>query len=60
VAGDVHQVEKKIKAGRFAMETMMADRGKQCKEKAFFEYHIYDLQSKTTNTKQAEKTATTA
>ena len=48
VAGDVHQVEKKIKAGRFAMETMMADRGKQFKEKAFFEYHIYDLQRKTT------------
>lgn len=48
VAGDVHRVEKKVKARTYAMDAMLAERAPQFKEKGFFEYHIYDLQTKTT------------
>jgi len=48
VAGEVHRVEKKIKDRVYALGVMKEARAPQFKEKAFFEYHIYDLQRKTT------------
>lgn len=48
VAGAVHRIEKKGKGRIYAMDTMLAERAPQFKEKEFFEYHIYDLQRKTT------------
>ncbi len=48
VAGAVHRVEETIKGRPFAMDTMLQERAPQFKEKGFFEYHIYDLQRKTT------------
>lgn len=49
IAGDVHRVKEKREEGRGyrAAEMMMAD-APQFNEKAFFEYHIYDLQRRTT------------
>ncbi len=47
IAGDVHRAEKKVE--RFlAMEAMGRTAAPQFKEKAFFEYHIYNLERKTT------------
>ena len=49
VAGDVHRVKRKQKDNRvFALEAVKKAAVPQFKEKAFFEYHIYDLQRKTT------------
>ncbi|GJQ60239.1 MAG: DUF4139 domain-containing protein [Candidatus Scalindua sp.] len=49
IAGDVHRVKERFEERRGYMkaEMAMAD-APQFKEKAFFEYHIYDLQRKTT------------
>lgn len=48
IAGDVHRVEERFKRG-FQMEAMMSrPAAPQFKEKSFFEYHIYDLERKTT------------
>ena len=48
VAGAVHRVQETIKGRPFAMDTMLKERAPQFKEKGFFEYHIYNLQRKTT------------
>ncbi len=49
IAGDVHQVQERLeeRSGYVMKEMVMAD-ASQFEEKAFFEYHIYDLQRKTT------------
>lgn len=46
IAGDVHRVAEEFKDKVFAMESRAA--APQFVEKPFFEYHIYDLQRKTT------------
>ncbi|MFC1489400.1 DUF4139 domain-containing protein [Thermodesulfobacteriota bacterium] len=48
VAGEVHRVEERFEDRAYAMETMKKARGPQFEEKAFFEYHIYNLKRKTT------------
>lgn len=48
VAGEVHRVEERRKGRRYEMEAMKMAAVPQFKERAFFEYHIYDLQRKTT------------
>ncbi|MEE8398999.1 MAG: hypothetical protein V3S89_08330, partial [Desulfobacterales bacterium] len=48
VAGDVNRVKDRPGVLRSAMAEMRTVKRKQFKEKAFFEYHIYDLQRKTT------------
>lgn len=49
IAGDVHRAEEEFEdRGLYKMERMSAARAPQFEEKAFFEYHIYDLQRKTT------------
>jgi hypothetical protein len=48
VAGEVHRVENKLRQRDLGMKTMEAARAPQFEEKAFFEYHMYDLQRKTT------------
>ncbi|MEW6669777.1 MAG: DUF4139 domain-containing protein [Thermodesulfobacteriota bacterium] len=48
VAGEVHRVERE-RAKEVPQAAMLkADRAQQFEEKPFFEYHIYDLQRKTT------------
>ncbi len=47
VAGEIHRVEERIKGRLYALGVKEA-RAPQFEEKAFFEYHIYDLQRKTT------------
>jgi len=56
VAGEVHRVEERFEDRAYAMETMKSARGPQFEEKAFFEYHIYNLKRKTTIKKQTDKT----
>jgi hypothetical protein len=49
VAGEVHRVEERLYDERvYAMELRRKAGAPQFEEKAFFEYHIYDLQRKTT------------
>ena len=48
VAGEVHRVEERFQDKAYAMMEEKMARAPQFKEKAFFEYHIYDLQRKTT------------
>lgn len=49
VAGEVHRVkERRYDEGVYAMELRRKAGAPQFEEKAFFEYHIYDLQRKTT------------
>ena len=48
VAGEVHQVEERLAGRVYAMKEKEMARAPQFKEKTFFEYHIYDLQRKTT------------
>jgi len=48
VAGEVHRVEERFDQKVYAMKEMARAKAPQFKEKAFFEYHIYDLQRKTT------------
>jgi hypothetical protein len=48
VAGEVHRVEKDREEVAPRMAVMKAERAPQFEEQPFFEYHIYDLQRKTT------------
>jgi hypothetical protein len=48
VAGEVHTVEDKLIGKLYALEARAKARAPEFKEKGFFEYHIYDLQRKTT------------
>ncbi|MBE9546259.1 MAG: DUF4139 domain-containing protein [Proteobacteria bacterium] len=48
VAGEVHRAERRRKDRLYAMEAMKMAAAPQFEERAFFEYHIYDLQRKTT------------
>jgi hypothetical protein len=50
VAGEVHRVEDERAVPAMAMreKAMAASKAPQFREQAFFEYHIYDLQRKTT------------
>ncbi len=48
VAGEVHRVEEKIYKRRRDRMLMAEGMASQFEEKAFFEYHIYNLQRKTT------------
>lgn len=49
IAGDVNRVREVFEhKGRFMQMDMVAAGAPQFEEKAFFEYHIYDLQRKTT------------
>jgi len=48
VAGEVHRVEERPQDRVYAMMEEKKARAPQFEEKAFFEYHIYDLQRKTT------------
>lgn len=48
VAGEVHRVEDRFEDRTYAMEAVMKSRGPQFEEKDFFEYHIYNLNRKTT------------
>ncbi|MDR4498901.1 MAG: hypothetical protein MRK02_13440 [Candidatus Scalindua sp.] len=49
IAGDVHRVQERFEERRgYAMKEMLMASAPQFEEKAFFEYHIYDLQRKTT------------
>ena len=48
VAGDVNRVKEKKDFVRYEMAERRVARTPQFKEKEFFEYHIYDLQRKTT------------
>lgn len=48
VAGEVHRVEERFEDRAFAMEAVTKSRAPQFEEKAFFEYHIYNLKRKTT------------
>jgi hypothetical protein len=48
IAGDVHRAEEEFKDRVYMMKQMERAAAPQFEEKAFFEYHIYDLQRKTT------------
>jgi hypothetical protein len=48
IAGDVHRAEEKFKDRVYMMKQMERAAAPQFEEKAFFEYHIYDLQRITT------------
>lgn len=48
VAGKVHQVEGGIEDRLYAKRAIREGDSAQFKEKSFFEYHVYDLQRKTT------------
>lgn len=48
VAGDVNRVKDRPDVRRYAMAEMRRAKSPQFEEKEFFEYHIYDLQRKTT------------
>lgn len=48
VAGEVHRAEERIEERLYAMKEVGRARAPQFEEKAFFEYHVYDLQRKTT------------
>ncbi|MFQ5963610.1 MAG: DUF4139 domain-containing protein [Candidatus Scalinduaceae bacterium] len=48
IAGDVHRAKGRIEDRAYLMKEMRAAGVAQFEEKAFFEYHIYDMQRKTT------------
>ena len=48
VAGQVHRVEKRYREEVFALQARKTPRAPQFAEQPFFEYHIYDLQRRTT------------
>ena len=48
VAGDIHRVEQQQGQQERLMKSMQAPRAPQFEEESFFEYHLYDLQRKTT------------
>ena len=48
IAGDVHRAEEQFEDKVYMMKQMERAAAPQFEEKAFFEYHIYDLQRKTT------------
>ncbi len=48
VAGDVHRVQPKKAQQTMLMKSMQDSGAEQFKEESFFEYHLYDLQRKTT------------
>ena len=48
VAGDINRVEEQLRSQRFAVAEARLAKTSQFEEKEFFEYHIYDLQRKTT------------
>ena len=48
IAGDVHRVTDVQRGKAVMMSTMERSAAPQFEEKSFFEYHIYDLQRKTT------------
>ena len=48
IAGDVHRAEEEFKDRVYMMKQMERAAAPQFEEKAFFEYHIYDLQRITT------------
>ncbi len=48
IAGDVHRVTEVQRGKAVMMSTMERRAAPQFEEKSFFEYHIYDLQRKTT------------
>ena len=48
IAGDVHRAEEQFEDRVYMMKQMERAAAPQFEEKAFFEYHIYDLQRKTT------------
>jgi len=48
VAGSVHRVEKMPRDGLYQIERMAKSGVPQFKEQGFFEYHLYDLQRRTT------------
>ena len=48
VAGEVHRVEDRFDRKVYAMKETARAAAPQFKEKSFFEYHIYDLERKTT------------
>ncbi|MBW1825046.1 MAG: DUF4139 domain-containing protein [Deltaproteobacteria bacterium] len=48
VAGEVHRIKDRVEERVYAMKDMAMASAPQFKEKTFFEYHIYDLQRKTT------------
>ena len=47
IAGEVHRVEEELEYRLYALE-MAEAKSPQFEEEAFFEYHIYDLQRRTT------------
>ena len=55
IAGDVHRVEKQPLAGAYQMDRMAKSAAPQFEEQGFFEYHIYDLQRRTTIKDQQTK-----
>ncbi len=48
VAGDIHRVQPEKGQRERLMKSMQAARAPQFEEESFFEYHLYDLQRKTT------------
>jgi hypothetical protein len=48
IAGDVHRADEQFEDRVYMMKQMERAGAPQFEEKAFFEYHIYDLQRKTT------------
>lgn len=48
IAGEVNRVQEEVPAGRMMAMSAIGGGGSQFEEKSFFEYHIYDLQRKTT------------
>ena len=49
IAGDVHRIQERFEERRgYAMKEMVMAGAPQFEEKTFFEYHIYDLQRRTT------------
>ena len=48
IAGDVHRAEEEFEDRVYMMKQMERAAAPQFEEKGFFEYHIYDLQRKTT------------
>jgi len=48
VAGEIHQTENTFGERLYVKRDIKASAGDQFREQAFFEYHVYDLQKKTT------------
>ena len=55
VAGKVNRVEDEYKKAKFVLEEIVVTKSEAFEEKEFFEYHIYDLQRKTTIKDQQTK-----